>query len=150
MLTFPGLQMFAFRNLFRVRCPLCKSDPYDFNRIRCQNCDAELDIKFNVNCELEDELETLSADLSTFVLEKELGLRAVDALSLFNSNEQEKLARKFRELEYREYMMKVGVTIGSQQRRYIKVSYIFPEQSHELQWTMRVVRDNLKKLSDQH
>jgi hypothetical protein len=54
-LSFPGLQMFTIRNLFRVRCLVCKTEPHDLKLLRCQNCDAELDVKFNVRCELEDE-----------------------------------------------------------------------------------------------
>lgn len=86
MITFPTLQHFSLRNLFQIRCKLCKVDPFDFKNPRCRNCDSELDVKFNVMCELVDEHDTLTADLSTFALEKELGLPAADALELFNSN----------------------------------------------------------------
>ena len=54
LLTFPELQMFTLRHLFRVRCVLCKSDPFDLSRTNCQNCGADLDVKFNVRCEIED------------------------------------------------------------------------------------------------
>lgn len=57
------------------------------------------------------------------------------------------LAARFRQLEYKEALVRLLTTIAANNRRYFKVSSLHPDSPKDVARNLQIVRENLGRLA---